>query len=117
MSVPATTNNITKGIINFLLSQGHFAFRVNTTGVWDERKRAFRKANTTPGTPDILACVNGKFVAIEVKNKETGDRVSAAQRAWHAHCVASQGTYVVALGYNHFIGWWMTSRLTNFPAC
>ena len=32
------------------------------------------------GTPDIVACVNGRFVAIEVK-KEKGGVVSALQKA------------------------------------
>lgn len=32
------------------------------------------------GTPDILACVNGRFVAIEVK-RPTGGRVTALQKA------------------------------------
>ncbi|GIP61972.1 hypothetical protein J32TS6_05270 [Virgibacillus pantothenticus] len=32
------------------------------------------------GTPDILACVKGRFVAIEVK-RESGGKVSALQKA------------------------------------
>jgi Holliday junction resolvase len=32
------------------------------------------------GTPDILACINGRFVAIEVK-RESGGKVSALQKA------------------------------------
>lgn len=32
------------------------------------------------GTPDIIACINGRFVAIEVKRAEGGE-VSALQKA------------------------------------
>ena len=34
---------------------------------------------SSSGTPDILACINGRFVAIEVKRP--GGRVSALQQA------------------------------------
>lgn len=47
-----------------------FAFKVNTTGIFDPKKRVFRK-NKNPhihnGTADILGELRGKFFAIEVK--------------------------------------------------
>jgi len=47
-----------------------FAFKVNTTGVYDARKRVFRKNNNPHihnGTSDILGTYKGRFFAIEVK--------------------------------------------------
>lgn len=47
-----------------------FAFKVNTTGVYDPRKRVFRKNNNPHihnGTSDILGTYKGRFFAIEVK--------------------------------------------------
>lgn len=41
------------------------------------------------GTPDILACVNGIFVGIEVK-RPTGGRVTALQKH-HIKCIQQAG--------------------------
>lgn len=46
------------------------------------------------GTPDVLACINGKFVAIEVKRP--GGRVSALQKAQIKLIHAAGGVAFVA---------------------
>lgn len=114
--VPGTTNNITKGIINYLASRGHFAFRVNNTGVWDEQKQLFRKTGSE-GVADIIGCINsihrmpgvnflyGQFIAIEVKNKATRDRMSAAQKEFRDCTESALGIYFVAKGYEEFVQW------------
>lgn len=51
-----------------------FAFKVNTVGVYDQRKGVFRKSSkwVINGTPDIIACMSFKglpiFVSLEVKS-------------------------------------------------
>ena len=51
--------------------KGCFAFKVNTTGIYDPKKRILRKI-TNPhihkGTSDILGLYRGRFFAIEVKH-------------------------------------------------
>lgn len=47
------------------------------------------------GTPDILACVNGRFVAIEVK-RPSGGRVSALQKSKLKQIEAAGGVAIVA---------------------
>jgi hypothetical protein len=63
-------NNLTREIVANLNLAGAVMVRINTTGVWDPTRKAFRK-NTTGrlGTSDILGVlpVNGRFCAIEVK--------------------------------------------------
>ena len=54
----------------------------------------FVRFNTEPGTPDILLCVAGRFVGIEVKRP--GELPTAAQRACHARIEAAGGIVVVA---------------------
>lgn len=53
-------------------------------GYLDEIGSYYRKTHgslfSKAGTPDILACVNGRFVAIEVKRAEGGE-VSPLQKA------------------------------------
>lgn len=47
------------------------------------------------GTPDILACINGYFVGIEVK-RPSGGRVSALQRSKLKQIESSGGISIVA---------------------
>lgn len=73
--VPETTNNITKGIVNQIISDGWSASRINTTGIYDPVIGDFRKSGARKGFSDVAACIRGMFVVIEVKNKSTGDRL------------------------------------------
>ena len=66
-----TEKEIESQILTWLnYQQGIFAFKVNTVGVFDPIKKIYR-TNKNPflinGTSDIIACVYGNFVAIEVK--------------------------------------------------
>lgn len=51
------------------------------------------------GTPDILACVNGRFVGIEVK-KPKGGKISALQRHKIKHIQNAGGVAFVARSVN-----------------
>lgn len=57
--------DIQKKIITYLESIGAYVVKVIT-------------ANKS-GVPDILACLNGRFIAIEVKTPESRNNVSALQ--------------------------------------
>lgn len=46
-----------------------------------------------PGSPDLVACVRGRYVGLEVKT-DTG-RVSAEQRAWGDDLERAGGVYRV----------------------
>lgn len=118
--VPATTNNITLGIINFLNSKGHFAFRVNTTGIYDPVNRIFRKPmKESKGCPDILCCLrfdggyeettHGQFLGIEIKNKLTKDRMSNNQKEFHKKLESSNGQILIVHSYKQFLDWWKES--------
>ncbi len=48
----------------------------------------------TPGSPDIMAIVGGRFVGIEVKSRR--GKLSTRQRRWRAACEAAGGVYIVA---------------------
>jgi penicillin-binding protein-related factor A (putative recombinase) len=51
-----------------------WAFKINTTGIWDPTRKTFRTLNnpfTMPGCSDILGIAHGKFLAIEVKTPTT----------------------------------------------
>lgn len=74
-TVPKTTNNITLGIINQILSDGWSASRINTTGIYDANIGSFRRSGGRKGFSDVAACINCLFVVIEVKNEATGDKL------------------------------------------
>jgi len=115
--VPATTNNITRGIINFLNLKGHFAFRVNTQGTFNPIVGSFRRiAPNDKGCPDILCCWNmpdttSRFVGFEVKNESTKDKLSKDQIAFHTKIVAANGIVVVVKSYAHFLE--LYGKITN----
>lgn len=44
-------------------------FPIATHGTFDPKTRRFRKTTGRIGTPDILCCYRGRFIAFEVKTK------------------------------------------------
>lgn len=77
-----TEKQIEKAILDFLSTiKGCKAWKNQTTGVFDPSKKTFRTLKgrySGKGSADILACIGGHFVAIEVK-KPTGSVVSLHQ--------------------------------------
>lgn len=58
-------------------------------------------AFTRSGVPDILACVNGRFVAIEVK-QESG-RVSALQEAHQRNIIRAGGISIIVWSFDGYL--------------
>lgn len=103
-SVPATTNNITRAIINFLLSRGHSASRINTQGQYDELTGQWRKSGSRKGFFDIAACVFGRFVAIDVKG--SGDKLNIDQVEFMKEVLNAGGIAIEIRNYNEFLNWY-----------
>jgi len=66
VKVPATTNNKQQAIINFLISEGHSASRVNVQGQWDENlygegKGGWRYSGSRLGFFDVVACLKTRW--------------------------------------------------------
>lgn len=69
-SLKQTESDVKKAILQYLSHVPKISiFPVATTGMWDPTQKRFRKSTGRIGTPDILCCLNGKFVAFEVKTK------------------------------------------------
>lgn len=118
--VPGTTNNITKGIISFLTFNGHYAFRVNTKGTYDPRKKQYIRDGAEKGVSDIICFLNAQNVTgyvcdssrpvaivlcIEVKNEQTKDRMRKAQDTFAEKVRAVNGRHIVATSYDNFVRW------------
>lgn len=76
MAMEASEAVLKTAILRFLKLQyprGKW-FVVSTTGVWDGDKKQYRKTASEKGVSDILGCIDGKFIAIEVKKNKTAKR-------------------------------------------
>jgi Holliday junction resolvase len=78
----AAESKIQKKITNWLEAEGYYVVKIVSA--------------TKAGVPDVLACVNGKFLAIEVKTSETRDNVSPLQVYNLQKVIKSGGDAIVA---------------------
>jgi len=69
-------NTLTQQVISFIFRAGGFAWRASSTGIYDQRFNIYRTA-PKKGVSDILACYQGRLIAIEVKIGK--DRMSPEQ--------------------------------------
>lgn len=70
-------------------------------GIWSFKLAASEMM--APGIPDIIACVNGKFVGIEVKAPGKLYNTSPAQKVQHELIRKSGGTVIVTDDFEDFL--------------
>lgn len=100
-------NSITEGLVALINCEGQYAGRVNTTGIYDPKIKKFRQLKAAErGKSDIIACINGRFVAIEIKYLH--DKMSNFQKAYKARVEASGGLHFVIKTWEQAINWWNT---------
>ncbi len=58
-------NILTSKIVQFLTDKGHFATRLNSTGI--VREGHFTYGTQKKGLPDVVSVIHGRFVGFEVK--------------------------------------------------
>lgn len=72
-AVPIKEKQIENSILSYLKTRGVFAFKVESTGLFDPTLGRFRRKNSVHrmvGVSDILGILpGGRFFAIEVKSK------------------------------------------------
>lgn len=115
-----TTNGLTSCIIQYIELLGWSAERSGNEGrVIDNRKIVtdtvgFQrtigsvdriKSSGKKGTSDIKATLQGRFVAIEIKNTTTKDRMSPAQKKYQDQIIKSGGIYKVITDLESGIEW------------
>lgn len=78
-----TEKTIEKQILIYLWSRRILCTKIDSTGIWDGKRQAFRK-NThnfkRKGVSDIIGIYQGRFLSIEVKSN-TG-KLSIDQKEW-----------------------------------
>lgn len=118
------TNDLTRCVVHFLKLKGHFCERTGNEGrVIDDRKTYSDvvgnlrtigsikrvKSSGKKGTSDLKAIINGKFVAIEIKNALTHDQQRPDQKHYQAEVEASGGVYVICTSFAQFVNWYYSN--------
>ena len=102
-----TANGLTRCIIDFLNSQnGCCCFRISNEGIMriDKNGKAFRATSSMQnGISDLISCVWGRFVSIEVKVNK--DVQSQAQIDYQRQIENACGYYVIAKDFKGFLDW------------
>jgi len=106
-----TANGLTRCVVDFLKFSGHFATRLSSTGLYREDLKKFVPSAQRVGLPDVLACVDGRYYAVEVKVGR--DRLSDEQKK-AIEDLRRAGAYVfVANTFQGFLEWF--TALNNPP--
>jgi hypothetical protein len=101
--IPLTEANLLKRlIISDLNSRGHLAWNNNTLGVWDQERRCFRKNKdrSAIGTADVICCIRGQYVELEVKTGK--DKQSTAQQLHERAVKRSGGKYFMVKDFDSY---------------
>ena len=93
-------------IINKLLHDGWSASRINVQGQWDEALQRWRKSNSRKGVFDVLACIAGRFVAIDIK--KGSDKLSKDQIKFQNEVNSAGGIAIEISTYSEFLNWYET---------
>ncbi|MBC7748654.1 MAG: hypothetical protein H7Z76_08805 [Methylotenera sp.] len=117
----ATSNALTKCVIDYIELKGHHAERINSTGRQiDNRKTSIDvlgnqrtigsvkwiKSSGKVGTADISSTIKGRSVKIEIKCEATGDnKQSKGQIDYQKQIEAAGGIYLIVRNFNQFYEW------------
>lgn len=88
--VKSPANQLTNDVISHIILTGGWATRINSMGRVLNGK--YIPGSTQKGVSDIMACINGKFIAIEIKIK---DKLSEDQIKFSKQIEKSGGKYFV----------------------
>ena len=106
-----TTNGLTQCIITYCNLKGWQAERISSSGRVIQNKKVIQTGffgaktvgankyipgTSQKGTADISATINGQAVKIEVKNKNTKDRMSDDQKRYQENVEFSGAIYYIA---------------------
>lgn len=108
-TVIESANTITEGIINMILGEGFSARRINVTGIYKPELMTFVKSGMEPGFSDIICCIAGMYVGVEVKFKR--DKMRPGQEDFQKEVERAGGIYVVIKTWEQADNWW---KLFNF---
>lgn len=90
------SNALVKACLEYLHLRGIFAWRVNNTPIYDEKRKRFRAMNSVKGVPDIIGiCHGGRWIGVEAKAGPNA-KLSPDQREFRRRVEEAGGLYIVA---------------------
>lgn len=98
-------------ITKYLKWVGQLGVVVDSAAHYSQGSGRYIKSQTTVGTSDIIACINGKFVSIELKRiYATGkDRQSEEQKKFEQRVNNAGGDYIIVNDFMSFYEWYLKS--------
>jgi hypothetical protein len=103
------SNELTKAVIEHInLSGNGFAWRVNNTGVYDEKLGRYRTSNSIKGIADISAIIRtttGNVLPAQLEVKFGKDFLSDGQIKFKEKIEAVGGLYFAVRNYSDFVYW------------
>jgi hypothetical protein len=101
---PETANRITANILKMINMQPNCsASRISNVGIWDEKNKTHRKSQTTKGVADVIACIRGRYVELEVKAGR--DKPSVYQLQHQQEIQRAKGVYEFIYSTDQFEAW------------
>lgn len=100
-SSTSSTNELTKAVIKFLDHNGHFCSRVQSQGQYHPVLKRWITSKVKRGIGDIIACIYGRFVMIEIKYGK--DRQSVHQKSVQKQVTKCYGHYWLVKTFDDFI--------------
>lgn len=115
----SSSNGLTKCIKHFLTLKGHFCERTGNEGRVIDNRETFIdtvgitrtignikrvKSSGTPGTSDLKSCINGRFIAIEIKFSK--DRIRSEQVEYRKQVESAGAIYFIATTLHDFLNWY-----------
>jgi hypothetical protein len=102
-AAPIGANKLTAMIINHIYSAGGYAWRAQSSGLFDRAKGSYRSAPKV-GVSDVMACWRGRMVAIEIKIGK--DSLRPEQVGFMANVIHAGGAAFVAKTFPEFLKEW-----------
>jgi len=105
-----TTKGLTKCVTDLIKFSGYHVERTGCYGTpIKERNGKIRlvESYSQVGTSDLKACINGRWVSIEIKNHYTKDKQSEAQKKYQSNIEKYGGVYVIASSFPQFYDWFI----------
>ena len=94
-----------KEIKSFIKMSGGFAWRNETTGIYDVASGNYRKKESSDrGSSDLLAVFNGFLICIETKIGT--DKQSDSQKEFQEGIKGAGGVYMIVNDYEGFLYQW-----------
>lgn len=99
-------SEIQKACLDFLHLQGCMARKVNSTGIPDAKSRSRFRNNPNAGISDIIACLKGQLLCIEIKRE--GGKLRPDQTKFMKEVLDSGAEYWIVHSVDELILDWQS---------